>query len=200
LLSLNRAAHRVIEKGCDKTKLGRWCWTRYRGKNNHTLRIITSYRTNPPSGPLSVYAQQRSFFNNVNNARCPRHAFLQDICEDIRAFWETGDNIILLIDGNTDMKHGDLKLAFERCNLREVILEKHGLNGPSTFRQNNSKTLIDGIWASPGISISRGGYFPFDGFILNTDHCCVWINITFVTAFGHLMPPIIRLATRRLQQ
>ncbi len=32
LLSMNKAAHRVIDKGLDASGLGRWCWTRYRGK------------------------------------------------------------------------------------------------------------------------------------------------------------------------
>ena len=46
LFSIGSSAHRVIEKGCDSTNLGRWTWTRYRGKNNHTLLIITAYRPN----------------------------------------------------------------------------------------------------------------------------------------------------------
>jgi hypothetical protein len=197
-LSLNQAAHRVSEKGRDNTNLGRWCWTRYRGKNNHTLRVITSYRPNPPSGPLSVYAQQRSYFNHMNDDRCPRVAFLQDICAEIQGFMEAGDHIIVLIDGNTDMKHSDLRVAFERCNLREVLLERHGYNGPSTFRWNNTNTPIDGIWASVGINISRGGYFPFDGVFINTDHRCLWMDVTFVNAFGHNLPAISRPAAQRL--
>jgi hypothetical protein len=32
LLSMNKAAHRVIDKGLDASGLGRWCWMRYRGK------------------------------------------------------------------------------------------------------------------------------------------------------------------------
>lgn len=32
-----KASHRVIEKGADESKLGRWVWTRYRGRSNQTL-------------------------------------------------------------------------------------------------------------------------------------------------------------------
>ncbi len=118
LFSLDKASHRVIDKGADTTKLGRWSWTRYRGRNNQTLRVIVGYRPNPPGGPFTVYAQHRTFFNSKGSDICPRLAFLQDLCSAINEFKETGDNIILLLDGNTDMKNSDLQKALEFCQLR----------------------------------------------------------------------------------
>ena len=56
LLSMNKAAHRVIEKGSDTSGLGRWCWMRYCGKVSNTLRVISAYRPNAPNGPFTVYA------------------------------------------------------------------------------------------------------------------------------------------------
>ncbi len=40
ILRINKAAHRVDSKGGDSLNLGRWIWTRFRGKNNHTLCLI----------------------------------------------------------------------------------------------------------------------------------------------------------------
>jgi hypothetical protein len=60
LFSLNQAAHCVVEKGSDNSQLGRWCWTKYRGKNNHLLRIYSAYCPSPPVGPGSVFSQHRS--------------------------------------------------------------------------------------------------------------------------------------------
>jgi len=37
LFSVNKAAHRVVDKGIDSSNLGRWSWTRYKGKESHTL-------------------------------------------------------------------------------------------------------------------------------------------------------------------
>ncbi len=37
LFSIDKASHRVVEKGIDESKLGRWVWTRYRGKKTQTL-------------------------------------------------------------------------------------------------------------------------------------------------------------------
>lgn len=72
------------------------------------------------------------------------------------------------------------------------------MNGPSTFRRNKNKSAIDGIWTSRGIEIKAGGYLAFDELVPNTDHRCLWVDITFQTAFGHNMPAVERPKTRRL--
>jgi hypothetical protein len=198
LFSLNKSSHRVIGKGADETKLGRWCWTLYRGRNNHTLRLYTGYCPNPPSGPLSVYAQHRRYLTSHNDMRCPREAFIQDICKSINKANEEGNHIILLIDGNSNMKDSALKIGLEQSHLKEAIIHRHGRNGPSTFRRNNNNSAIDGIWISPGLEIQAGGYFAFDELIQNTDHRCLWVELTFREAFGHNMPAVVRPKTRRL--
>jgi hypothetical protein len=76
---------------------------------------------------------------------CPRQAFIQDLHSAIVSFLEAGEHAILLIDRNSNMKAGDLKNMLSSCTLREVILERHGLQGPSTFRRNNTNNPIDGI-------------------------------------------------------
>lgn len=198
LFGIGPAAHRVAEKGADTTNLGRWSWTRYRGKNNQTLRIISAYRPNQPNGPFTVYAQQNAYLNFTGSPHCLRKAFLHDLCKDINNFLESGDNIIHMLDGNSNMQQSDLKSALESCTLREVILKKHGLNGPATFRRNNTKTPIDGIWPFPSVEIKAGDYFNNDSVFMNTNHHNLWVDISFINAFGHSMPAIVRPAARHL--
>ncbi len=133
LFSIDKASHRVIEKWEDNSKLGRWVWTRYKGKGNQTLRIIIAYRPNPPGGPFTVYAQHNVFFHSTGTPRCPRKAFLRDLHYDIDTFLDAGDHIILLVDGNSNVKNCDLKTSLDGFSLTKVILDKHRLNGPSTF-------------------------------------------------------------------
>jgi hypothetical protein len=57
-------------------------------------------------------------------------------------FTEQEDSVILLIDGNSTMKQSDLKSALEKCYLRQVLLKKHGMYGPSTFRKTIIKFLL----------------------------------------------------------
>ncbi|MFN9982402.1 MAG: hypothetical protein ACK53Y_20915, partial [bacterium] len=168
------------------------------GRNSYSLRIISAYRPNPPRGPYTVYAQQQHFLSTQNDPRCPRKAFVEDLCKDIQEFLSSGDQIILLIDGNSSMKSSDLSLALSACSLREVLLDRYGTNGPSTFIRNTTRTPIDGIWATPGIDILAGGYFSYDEVFQGTDHRCLWIDLSLSNAFGHNMPPIVRPQMRRL--
>jgi hypothetical protein len=52
VLTTDTAAHRVVDKGRDPSNLGRWCWTRYKGRSNCTLRIYTAYCPNPLKAPI----------------------------------------------------------------------------------------------------------------------------------------------------
>ena len=103
-----------------------------------------------------------------------------------------------MLDGNSNMKHSDLKSTLEALTLKEAILAKHGTKGPSTFRRNNTNHPIDGIWTSPSIHIKAGGYFDYDEVVMNTDHRCLWINVPFESVFGHDILPAMRKAARRL--
>jgi hypothetical protein len=51
-------------------------------------------------------------------------------------------------------------------------MEKHGKNTPETYRRNNNRIPIDGIWASPGVSIENGGYFIMTFFSLTQIIAC----------------------------
>jgi hypothetical protein len=59
--------------------------------------------------------------NQLNDNRCPRVAFVEDITIVIKEFQEAGDHIILLIDGNTNMRHSNLATAFSNQNLKEAL-------------------------------------------------------------------------------
>ncbi len=102
-------------------------------KNNKTLRIISAYRPNQPNDPITGYAQQNAYLNFTGSPRCLRKAFLHDLCKDINNFLESGDNIIFMLDGNSNMQQSDLKSALESCTLREVILKKAWPQWPSYF-------------------------------------------------------------------
>jgi hypothetical protein len=80
----------------------------------------------------------------------------------------------------------------------QPITTRHGYDSPSTFKRNTQHIPIDRIWGTPGIDIKAGGYFQFDEVFVNTDHRCLWMDITFINAFGHSMPPLFRPKARRL--
>ncbi len=116
---------------------------------------------------------------------------------DIKKFQELGDHIILMLDGNSNMKGSDLGRALLQLSLFEAILEWHGTNDTATHKRNSTNSPIDGIWLSPGLQIERGGYFEYDD-VIPSDHRCVWVNLSFTTAFGHNIPPLCKRQPRRL--
>jgi hypothetical protein len=119
--SLGKAAHRIIGKGQDPRGLGRWTWTKYRGKGQESLHIITAYRPITPQGePFTVYTQQRTTLLEEQDEQCPREAFLQDLGTMVReATSEREKN--LMLDANDNMAerpytttygHGDYEKPF----------------------------------------------------------------------------------------
>jgi hypothetical protein len=46
---------------------------------------------------------------------------------------EEGDRVILMLDGDSDMKGSYMSKSLETLNLHEALLQKYGTEGPSTF-------------------------------------------------------------------
>jgi hypothetical protein len=184
--SINNAVHRAIESGADLSGLGRWSWTRYQGRGNVTLRVISAYRPCQSQGPLTVYAQHQNHFDSQDIEGCPRDLFTAHLLEELETWISQGDQLILMIDANEDVR--TFQRVFQPIGLREALLHRHGQNAPATF--NGASDPIDGIFVSPSIEILLGGYFEF-GFCPHTDHRGLWIDIHYNVAFGHVMPPII---------
>jgi hypothetical protein len=104
-----------------------------------------------------------------------------------------------MFDGNGDMRLPEIAAPLAQLSLCEVIIEKHGKDTPETYRRNNNKIPIDGIWTSPGISIENGGYFDYDVLIPDTDHHTLWIDISYIVAFGYIMPQLLQSSPARLR-
>jgi hypothetical protein len=134
---------------------------------------------------MGAYAQHAKYFNSIDRNICPREAFLIDLRAEIINFQEAGHHIILMLDGNEDMRRGRLSNTLQSLQLREAILHKHGRRAPSTYKRNTKDVPIDGIWVSPTITINAGGYFAMDEVIPRTDHRTLWIDISYKVAFGH---------------
>jgi hypothetical protein len=49
------------------------------------------------------------------------------------------------------------------------------------------------------LEILRGGYLLFTALALRTNHRTLWIELSFMAAFSHNMPEIVRPKMRRLQ-
>jgi len=138
LFSINKAAHQVADCRIDESKIRRWSWMKYRGRNDYKLRIFVTYSLKPPSEPLSVYAQHRRFLATKQDRRCPRLVFIQDLSLAIELASKDGEQVIVMLDGNHNMKDSPLESQLKSLDLKEALIQRHGPNGPSTFRRNTS--------------------------------------------------------------
>ena len=90
------------DTGIDQRKLGRWTWTRYRGKDNLITRIITVYVPTKPTvwGDRKVYFQQQKALTIDNITECPLKVFWEDLWELVDTCQKDEEQIILIGDWN----------------------------------------------------------------------------------------------------
>ena len=195
LWSINKAAHRVMEHGKDPRGLGRWAWTRFRGKSGVNLRYVAAYRpVLNKRGIVSVWSQQRSYFDSVNDDRCPREIFTDDLCKEIVKWLETGDQLIIGLDANEDVRGGAFTAKLAQLGLQETVIAQHGNEAPATYKRGANP--IDGLYVSRSLRGLKCGYLPFHE---QFDHRMLWIDIPFSIAFGHNISETVRVSARRLK-
>ena len=197
-MATNEALPRVCAKGHDPERLGRWTWLRLQGKNNIYTRIVSAYQPVKNTSEIgSTYQQQLRYFRNQEIYTDPLTLFDRDLLTEITLWMSEGDNIVISFDSNQDIQNDTLPNLLKSKGLRDLILDFHPQEDPpETYKWNTQLIPIDGIFASPGISISAGGYCPYDH-IVSSDHRTLWVDITFQTILGHQPPPLARKKCKR---
>jgi len=147
LWSINQGAHRVMECGKDPRGLGRWVWTRYRGRGGVNVRFVTAYRpVLNKQGAQSVWNQQKGFFEGIRDDRCPREIFVEDLCKEVSEWLGTGDQLVIGVDANEDIRGGVLSRRLGNLGLVDCITSQHGMDGPPTY--DRGSVPIDGLFVS----------------------------------------------------
>ena len=190
LLSLNRMAHRVSNKGWDTSGMGRWCWTTYRGKHGVTVRIVSAYRcVHNVTGPLSAWSQQRIMLQKKGISEDPRQCFIVDFLNEVQSWLEQGEHLVIGLDLNEDIVTSAFTAQLAQFGVREINCFLHDSPPPTYLR---GSTAIDGIYVSSALTHSSCGYLPFLG-----DHRPSWIDISYSSLFGEAA--LLSSRARRLQ-
>ena len=79
-----------------------------------------------------MWNQQKIHFEAKDDDRCLRAIFNDDMLKEICNWKEEGDQIVIGIDANEDVRTGKLAKAFRDIGLIELCTESHGQNGPTT--------------------------------------------------------------------
>ena len=129
----------VKEMGKDPSSLGRWSWIKVKGNNDITTIIISAYLPcrSRKTSMLSTYAQQKRYWAIQGIDTCPRAKAREDLIEFVSDKKREGHRIILMIDGNENMRTGKLAevLKKEPINMRDAIRDRVGnYKFPTWFR------------------------------------------------------------------
>ena len=192
-LHQNIKAHQS-SSGVDKTGLGRWIWTRLRGKGETHTRIISAYRPCLNKGIGTVWSQHFRYIKKEKQIHDPNpiRQFDSDLLAEIKKWKQMGDNLIIGIDMNADVRTCTLSIILQANQLRNAILTSHPLQSPpATYDKNTSRTPIDAIWVTPNIDITRAGFTPFEGgspSAPSDGHRMLWFEVDNFSFLGKHIP------------
>eukprot|EP00978_Attheya_sp_CCMP212_P025310 scaffold81137_cov52-Attheya_sp.AAC.3 len=134
--SFDQAAHRVDSvgggRGQDLTGLGRWTWTKFRGKGQACLRAVVVYVPCVSSGPMTLWSQHMAYFNELNDTAWaagpnPRNRLFADLGNSIKEWIAEGD-------------HGALAARHLACTPITAIHIASGNTGRPTSRRRKQST------------------------------------------------------------
>ena len=199
-ITRNKMVHCWVEHGKDPSGLGRWTWSKYIGKNNTCLRVVTAYRTSIPStdpGSNTAHRQQQRFLHQHKDNRTPRQAFMEDIEAEITQWNANNENLVLMVDLNEDVTTDSVISFFSDLGLKEAVTDRHVHNCGVQPTYQRGRSPIDGVYISQHLEIQAGGYLPFGD--APSDHRAVWITLDFESILGYDTYRPIRPQARRLK-
>ena len=85
----------------------------------------------------------------------------QDLVAQILKWRKEGDKLILMLDGNANLKDGQLAHMFQNSNLdmKEAVKFRTHIYGPVTLVRGSRQ--IDAAWVTPDIEIGAAYFLLF---------------------------------------
>ena len=181
VIANSKLSARMKNKGVDPRGLGRWTWIRCGEENKLHTTFFSVYRPCVPSTSAgsTTYDQHLRHLG----AKEPREALLEDLTAEIKVFQEKGDNIIVGMDANENIKSRRIKKFMADSNLKNAVLELHGDQCPSTTETNDSNTPVDTLMCSISLNPVRAGFDPDGG--CTSDHSWIWADFDPKELFGN---------------
>ena len=166
-----------MENGLDPTGLGRWSWIQLTGDNEINTTVISEYSPCKPRkhSLLSTYAQQTIYWKLQGIGICAEDKCRLDIISFVRSVRVKGDMVVLMIDGNENMRNGKLAKALraESINMRNPIRSRVGATKFPTWYRDQDQ--IDAICISGELQAQLVTFLPF--FFSIGDHRGIVVDI-----------------------
>jgi len=190
---------RVLGTGKDTTKLGRWSWIEFEGKDSFKTRVYTAYRPGgkPPrsSKKTTVYHQHSNYIREHNMNIEPKEMFDEDFIDELRENMSTS-NLIVMLDANDDIRMGEFNKKIINIGMMNSITSRSSIPMPPTHHRGSKP--ISCIYHSKGVKVSRSGILPV-GIGVGGDHRNMYVDYDTVSFLGNPMYMIKPPQMRRLQ-
>ena len=88
-IGINQVTHRVAGSGADERGLGRWSWLLLKGKNNRTVRIVTTYQPHINKNALqpgTAYSQHRQHLLQQGIETCPVELYREELLNQLKTW------------------------------------------------------------------------------------------------------------------
>jgi hypothetical protein len=86
---------------------------------------------------LSVWNQQKSYFESIKEDWCLREMFVNDLMSEVATWLEQGDQLVVGGDINEDVKSCLCSRRLQDIGLIEILTHTHGLDGPPTYNRGS---------------------------------------------------------------
>jgi len=127
------------------------------------------------NGPLTVYQQHVCKLASLQQFECPKEAILADLAQEIQAWQDEGNHVILLTNFNEDITDPSIHCWATNLGLVEVITWLHHVTPPPTYQCGQKP--IDSIFITPQLlPLAAGGYCGFSDAI-PSDHRAIWLDL-----------------------
>lgn len=168
---------RLIGKGQNTAKLGRWSWRLFRGKHGVKTRIISAYKPVQATSwrAHQVYNQHCVWLQPQGDQTDPGEAFLRDLSQLLHSCQPKGERIVLFMDVNDDVNQSKTTEVLASCDLHECICSAHPDSTPPPTHVIGSWP-IDGIFVMPELRSIRCGYLLFNK--SPGDHRTAYVNFS----------------------
>ena len=125
-------------------------------------------------------------------------AYLANLKADVAKWIRADEQVVVMLDANSDVRDGDVNQTFSALGMHEVFPEFNAdLPSTSTFARNLKGVPINAILETPTVTLQAGGYLGF-GKGPGLDDRCLWMDISYQTAFGYSPPPMGKVNARHL--
>jgi len=116
---------------------------------------------------------------------CLRDVFWEDLAEEVREAQAKGDQVLIMMDVNKDVKGPTTKKNIKTMGLVKAIMTLHMSKLPPTHQRGQDP--IDGIFLSPWLlEGAQGGYLEFDD-EMGSNHRGLWLDIPDLALFGETL-------------